>query len=113
VAAFQTHWEDGWFADGLLCGSTVRQALATVTAIIDGTGSVGAVVGPALTGLVVQFAPTYNDMFYMLYASAVAATLLLARLTALELRAKLFPRNPSDDPSELAAPLLAAARVAS
>lgn len=69
------------------------QALATVTAIIDGTGSIGAVVGPAATGLIAQFAPTYNDMFYMLYVSAAAATVLLSRLTGRELRSKWFTRS--------------------
>ena len=102
-----------------------------MTAIIDGTGSIGAVVGPAATGLIAQFAPTYNDMFYMLYVSAAAATTLLMRLTARELRSKWATRSrerehcragaavhvppseclPSADPSdrsELAAPLLVA-----
>jgi nitrate/nitrite transporter NarK len=101
--------------------------LATVTAIIDGTGSIGAVVGPAATGLIAQFAPTYNDMFSMLYLSAAAATALLTRLTARELRSKWATRShehcrdaaavhppPSDsraDPSDrgsLDVPLLAA-----
>lgn len=55
------------------------KALATVTAIIDGTGSIGAAVGPLLAGLV---SPTgWNNVFYLLIASAVLSLLLLARLT--------------------------------
>ncbi|NWJ07114.1 G6PT3 protein, partial [Crypturellus undulatus] len=60
------------------------KALATVTAIIDGTGSVGAALGPLLAGLI---SPTgWNNVFYMLIAADVLACLLLSRLVLKETR---------------------------
>ncbi|XP_013401569.1 glucose-6-phosphate exchanger SLC37A2-like [Lingula anatina] len=58
------------------------KALATVTAIIDGTGSMGAALGPLLTGLITQGErkDAWKDVFYMLIAADVAALLLLFRL---------------------------------
>uniref|UniRef100_A0A7S0MY60 Major facilitator superfamily (MFS) profile domain-containing protein n=1 Tax=Pyramimonas obovata TaxID=1411642 RepID=A0A7S0MY60_9CHLO len=56
------------------------QALATVTAIIDGTGSLGAAVGPALTGWLSQIGDGWTNVFYMLYMAALIAGLLLMRL---------------------------------
>uniref|UniRef100_A0A671Q3L9 Glucose-6-phosphate exchanger SLC37A2 n=1 Tax=Sinocyclocheilus anshuiensis TaxID=1608454 RepID=A0A671Q3L9_9TELE len=50
------------------------RALSTVTAIIDGTGSIGAAVGPLLAGLI---SPTgWNNVFYMLIAADVLACLV-------------------------------------
>uniref|UniRef100_A0AAY5EJP8 Glucose-6-phosphate exchanger SLC37A2 n=1 Tax=Electrophorus electricus TaxID=8005 RepID=A0AAY5EJP8_ELEEL len=50
------------------------RALSTVTAIIDGTGSIGAAVGPLLAGLI---SPTgWNNVFYMLIVADVLACLL-------------------------------------
>uniref|UniRef100_A0A672V813 Glucose-6-phosphate exchanger SLC37A2 n=1 Tax=Strigops habroptila TaxID=2489341 RepID=A0A672V813_STRHB len=50
------------------------KALSTVTAIIDGTGSIGAALGPLLAGLI---SPTgWNNVFYMLIAADVLACLL-------------------------------------
>ncbi|XP_015517599.1 glucose-6-phosphate exchanger SLC37A2 isoform X2 [Neodiprion lecontei] len=60
------------------------KALATVTAIIDGTGSIGAAVGPLLAGLVSNWAGWHN-VFYMLMISDVIALLLLSRLVYREL----------------------------
>ncbi|KAJ8316241.1 hypothetical protein KUTeg_006255 [Tegillarca granosa] len=48
------------------------RALATVTAIIDGTGSIGSAVGPLLAG-VIETHGTWNDVFWMLIASDLAA----------------------------------------
>jgi len=59
------------------------KALATVTAIIDGTGSIGAAVGPLLAGVVSQYG--WGKVFYMLMASDVIALLLLMRLVKREL----------------------------
>lgn len=60
------------------------RALATVTAIIDGTGSIGAAVGPLLTGVI---SPTgWNNVFWMLIAADVAAMVLLIRLVFKEFR---------------------------
>uniref|UniRef100_A0A8B9QHF8 Glucose-6-phosphate exchanger SLC37A2 n=1 Tax=Apteryx owenii TaxID=8824 RepID=A0A8B9QHF8_APTOW len=57
------------------------RALATVTAIIDGTGSVGAALGPLLAGLI---SPTgWTNVFYMLIAADVSACLVRRILTFL------------------------------
>ncbi|XP_012280932.1 glucose-6-phosphate exchanger SLC37A2 isoform X2 [Orussus abietinus] len=61
------------------------KALATVTAIIDGTGSIGAAVGPLLAGLVSRWAGWHN-VFYMLMAADVLALLLLSRLVYRDIR---------------------------
>ncbi|XP_034746355.1 glucose-6-phosphate exchanger SLC37A2 [Etheostoma cragini] len=54
------------------------RALSTVTAIIDGTGSIGAAVGPLLAGLI---SPTgWNNVFYMLISADILACLFLTRL---------------------------------
>jgi len=59
-------------------------ALATVTAIIDGTGSLGAAVGPMLTGYLSQVGDGWTNVFYMLYGAALCAGLLLTRLVMKE-----------------------------
>ncbi|XP_053971689.1 glucose-6-phosphate exchanger SLC37A2 isoform X2 [Hylaeus anthracinus] len=55
------------------------RALATVTAIIDGTGSIGAAIGPLLAGLVSRWAGWHN-VFYMLMIADMLALLFLSRL---------------------------------
>ncbi|XP_075234454.1 major facilitator superfamily transporter 16 isoform X3 [Lycorma delicatula] len=68
------------------------KALATVTAIIDGTGSIGAAVGPLLAGLV--SGASWQYVFYMLMLSDLFALLLLARLVTHEfkrLRSVTYP----------------------
>ncbi|GAB0089581.1 hypothetical protein DMENIID0001_041500 [Sergentomyia squamirostris] len=60
------------------------KALATVTAIIDGTGSLGAAVGPLLAGLVSSSG--WENVFYMLMVSDVVALLLLLRLVTKEFK---------------------------
>ncbi|NXX76361.1 G6PT3 protein, partial [Urocolius indicus] len=60
------------------------KALSTVTAIIDGTGSIGAALGPLLAGLI---SPTgWNNVFYMLIGADVLACLLLTRVVVKEVR---------------------------
>lgn len=59
-----------------LMGSS--KALATVTSIIDGTGSIGAAIGPFLAGALQAYGLDY--VFYMLMVSDVFALLLLSRL---------------------------------
>uniref|UniRef100_A0A8C9WNK3 Glucose-6-phosphate exchanger SLC37A2 n=1 Tax=Scleropages formosus TaxID=113540 RepID=A0A8C9WNK3_SCLFO len=50
------------------------RALSTVTAIIDGTGSIGAALGPLLAGLI---SPTgWNNVFYMLIIADICACLV-------------------------------------
>merc|ERR1712038_1923962 len=64
------------------------KALATVTSIIDGTGSIGAAVGPFLAGALQGSdsgstfgeVPGLDKVFYMLMASDVIALILLTRL---------------------------------
>uniref|UniRef100_A0A5F8G5C6 Solute carrier family 37 member 1 n=1 Tax=Monodelphis domestica TaxID=13616 RepID=A0A5F8G5C6_MONDO len=59
------------------------KALSTVTAIIDGTGSVGAALGPLLAGLI---SPSgWNNVFYMLMVADATALLFLLRLIQKEL----------------------------
>lgn len=60
------------------------QALATVTAIIDGTGSVGAAVGPMLAG-VVSSSGSWSHVFYMLIFCNSMALFLLLRIAKLEI----------------------------
>lgn len=62
------------------------RALATVTAIIDGTGSVGAAIGPLLTGYI--SAKSWSAVFTMLMGAALMAGLLLTRLVVAEVSAK-------------------------
>ncbi|XP_069001890.1 glucose-6-phosphate exchanger SLC37A2 isoform X1 [Embiotoca jacksoni] len=54
------------------------RALSTVTAIIDGTGSIGAALGPLLAGVI---SPTgWTNVFYMLISADILACLFLSRL---------------------------------
>ena len=48
------------------------KALATVTSIIDGTGSIGAAIGPFLAGAI----PDLGNVFYMLMGADVVALLV-------------------------------------
>lgn len=50
------------------------KALSTVTAIIDGTGSIGAAVGPLLAGVIESSG--WNNVFYMLIGSDIMALLV-------------------------------------
>lgn len=59
------------------------KALATVTAIIDGTGSLGAAVGPFLAGFF--SASGWKNVFYMLMIADVLAFVLLTRLVFKEI----------------------------
>ncbi|XP_008277681.1 glycerol-3-phosphate transporter [Stegastes partitus] len=59
------------------------RALSTVTAIIDGTGSVGAALGPLLAGLL--SAGGWDQVFYMLMTADFLALLLLLRLVTKEM----------------------------
>lgn len=73
------------------CLNGNAKALATVTAIIDGTGSLGAAVGPFLAGFF--SATSWEHVFYMLIMADVLALILLLRLAAKEIsKFKLNPR---------------------
>lgn len=63
------------------------RALATVTAIIDGTGSIGAAIGPLLTGYISS--ESWTAVFTMLMAAALIAGLLLTRLVMAEIMQKI------------------------
>ncbi|GFO46624.1 glucose-6-phosphate exchanger slc37a2 [Plakobranchus ocellatus] len=76
---------------------TVRdsaKALGMVTAIIDGTGSIGAALGPLLTGLITSNS-SWENVFYMLIAADIMAAVLLVRVVVREIREKLT--GPEDD----------------
>ncbi|KAJ6658733.1 hypothetical protein lerEdw1_019893 [Lerista edwardsae] len=60
------------------------KALSTVTAIIDGTGSVGAALGPLLAGLISSRG--WDNVFYMLITADILACLLLSRVVYKEMR---------------------------
>ncbi|KAJ6794879.1 putative glycerol-3-phosphate transporter 5 [Iris pallida] len=65
------------------------RALATVTAIIDGTGSAGAALGPLLTGYIST--RSWNGVFVMLIVSNSLAILVLIRLAIAEVIRMLNP----------------------
>lgn len=67
------------------------KALATVTAIIDGTGSLGAAVGPLLAGFFSAYG--WQNVFYMLMFADIMALLLLVGLVVNEIaRCRRDPR---------------------
>ena len=72
------------------------KALATVTAIIDGTGSVGAAIGPLLTGYI--SAKSWSGVFTMLMAAALVAGLLLTRLVVAEVAARISEARSQGGP---------------
>ncbi|KAJ4754440.1 Glucose-6-phosphate exchanger SLC37A2 [Rhynchospora pubera] len=63
------------------------RALATVTAIIDGTGSVGAALGPLLTGYISTRG--WNSVFLMLILSISFAILFLIKIAKAEIISKM------------------------
>ncbi|KAI4327179.1 hypothetical protein L6164_019671 [Bauhinia variegata] len=71
------------------------RALATVTAIIDGTGSVGAALGPLLTGFIST--KGWDEVFIMLMFGAFIAGLLLSRLVVAEIAEKTGKPVPSSN----------------
>lgn len=80
------------------------RALATVTAIIDGTGSAGAALGPLLTGFLST--KGWDEVFFMLVIGALIAGLLLSRLVIAELN-DIFKRKQSDNPHSFTGKFLA------
>ncbi|OQV15414.1 Glucose-6-phosphate [Hypsibius exemplaris] len=67
------------------------KALATVTAIIDGTGSMGAAFGPMAAGLIA--AGGWGATFYSLIAAQVVALLCLGRLIYREMKGWIAARR--------------------
>jgi len=72
------------------------KALSTVTAIIDGTGSIGAAFGPFLTGLISQHG--WPNVFYMLITADALAFLLLMRLGVKEILSTIRRRRLAQHP---------------
>ncbi|CAG5117081.1 unnamed protein product [Candidula unifasciata] len=73
---------------------TVRgnaKALGMVTAIIDGTGSIGAAIGPLLTGVISSSSPKegWKYVFYMLIAADFVAALFLGRVMKKEIQNRI------------------------
>lgn len=66
------------------------KALATVSAIIDGMGSIGAAIGPMLTGYISEHGG-FDTVFAMLYFSACMGGILLCKVAAKE----IFLMGPS------------------
>lgn len=66
-------------------GSRVKngKAMATVAAIIDGTGSIGAAIGPLVAGYISDLG--WQSVFMMLMISDLIASLCLIRITLKEL----------------------------
>jgi OPA family glycerol-3-phosphate transporter-like MFS transporter 1/2 len=77
-----------------------EKALATVTAIIDGMGSIGAAIGPMATGYISELPGGFDNVFTMLYGSALSAGLLLSSLVLRELGILLKKKNDEIDPHE-------------
>ncbi|GMH22803.1 hypothetical protein Nepgr_024646 [Nepenthes gracilis] len=73
------------------------RALATVTAIIDGTGSVGAALGPLLTGILST--QGWDAVFLMLMVAALIAGVLLMPMVICEMT-NLSERNSSLRPQQ-------------
>ena len=69
-----------------LTGSS--RALATVTAIIDGTGSVGAAIGPLLAGAMAGN-HNWHNVFLMLMIANVMSLVLLVGIVYRELSGKV------------------------
>lgn len=67
------------------------KALATVTAIIDGTGSIGAALGPFLTGYLAT--TSWTAVFIMLAISLLIAGLFLTKMVIIEIKEKLYSYN--------------------
>ena len=59
-----------------------KHAISTTVSIINGTGSLGAAIGPFLAGVM----PSWDATFYLLMASGLVAAACLSRITLREVR---------------------------
>lgn len=80
------------------------RALATVTAIIDGTGSVGAALGPLLTGFIST--DGWNGVFIMLTLSSLISGLLLSRMVVAEIVDKIAKAKERSRQQEIAGSII-------
>jgi len=81
-----------------------KSALATVSGIIDATGSIGSAIGPSLAGLVSEHG--WNYVFIMVMVSDLLALISILRIgfkDFLRLKRNFF--NKSDDKKETIATL--------
>nr|CAH0105951.1 unnamed protein product [Daphnia galeata] len=67
-----------------------------VTAIIDGTGSIGAAVGPLIAGALSDLENGWDYLFYALMVASALGLLLLTRLMINEAKAKCKKKNNDD-----------------
>ncbi|XP_072165938.1 glucose-6-phosphate exchanger SLC37A2-like [Diadema setosum] len=76
------------------------KALATVSAIIDGTGTIGAAVGPLLTGILNpnNDATGWYKVFLMLAAAEILGALMMVRQVYKEVRKLCTRRDPAYSP---------------
>lgn len=73
------------------------RAMATVTAIIDGTGSLGAAVGPFIAGWLSKIDKDWTYFFYFLIVCNILSMLLLLRLTICEILLRRRSRSHAED----------------
>lgn len=73
-------------------GTGSEKALATVTAIIDGMGSLGAALGPFMVGYISSVDGGFNNVFYMLYTCCLIAGLLIGKLFLREVSCRSAPQ---------------------
>ena len=66
-----------------------KKAMATVSAIIEGTASIGAAVGPSLAGWLAGDGE-WGNVFAMMMVADAAAALLLVRVVIQEIRTKMI-----------------------
>lgn len=66
------------------------KALATVTAIIDGTGSIGAAVGPLLAGVVAGWTGWHNVFYMLMVADMLALLVILLKIKYLRNNIPIF-----------------------
>ncbi|XP_046854310.1 glucose-6-phosphate exchanger SLC37A2-like [Xenia sp. Carnegie-2017] len=71
------------------------KAMAIVTAIIDGTGSLGAALGPLLTSFFSN--NNWNDVFYMLITANILAAMLLTRQVSYEIKKHVLHKISSNE----------------
>jgi OPA family glycerol-3-phosphate transporter-like MFS transporter 1/2 len=71
-----------------------KSALATVSGIIDATGSLGSAIGPSLAGVVSEYG--WNYVFVMVMVSDLLALICILRIGFKDfkhLRKKFFPKQ--------------------
>lgn len=76
--------------------SKKSNALATVTAIIDGTGSVGAALGPLFAAVLRNALPDWMAVFLMVMISNLLSLICLLRITIKEIARMRRRKDPED-----------------